>query len=144
MTKKLLIGCLVSLVLLFAIEILLWLGASALSTDWRVDPLPSPPEYEVICGSSEGRLTLCPDRGPKYERVRPEIFYQQALGPRIITIGESFVYGLGLEASESWPAQLEQQLGAAKEAEVWAAQGSVPPPPLIQGILDGTANRGPI
>ena len=114
MTKKLLIGCLVSLVLLFAIESLFWLAATVLSADWRVDPLPSPPDYEVICSSSEGRLTLCPDRGPQYERVRPEIFYKQALGPRIITIGESFVYGLGLEASESWPAQLQQQIGGVE------------------------------
>ena len=34
----------------------------------------------------------------------------------MVTVGESFVYGLGLEEIDAWPAQLEEALGG--EAEV--------------------------
>lgn len=78
--------------------------------DLRVPPLPQHPEYDVICTWGD-MLKLCPDQGPSYERVRPEVFSKEPEQPRIVFIGESFVYGLGITAEESFPKQVGIELG---------------------------------
>lgn len=94
---------------LLAIEGGGWLYAWMID-DLRVPPLPSHPEYEVICSWGDMRK-LCPDQGPSYERVRPEVFSEVSDRPRIIFIGESFVYGLGLSAEEAFPKRVGEELG---------------------------------
>jgi len=76
----------------------------------RVPPLPGHPSYDVLCSWGEMKK-LCPDRGPKYERVRPEVFALDPPQKRVVFIGESFVYGLGIEAEEAFPKQVGVALG---------------------------------
>lgn len=115
-TRRLLYSLVVAAIVLLSAEGFLWLAALTTGKDLRVDPLPSPADYPVLCASEDGaRLRLCPDRGPQYERVRPLAFSQTPTGPRVVTIGESFVYGLGLEAEQAWPARLEAALGGGAE-----------------------------
>lgn len=109
--KKLLFALLTTVLLFGAVELLLWGLGAALGRDWRVDPLPAHEDYEVLCEFGD-LLRLCPDRGPSYERVRPLVFSQDKELPRVVTIGESFVYGLGLPAEEAWPARLQAHLEA--------------------------------
>lgn len=92
------------------------LAAVSATTGWdgRVDPLPAHDEYEVLCPYGD-LLRLCPDQGPAYERVRPVVMSEQHDGPRVVVIGESFVYGLGLPAEEAWPARLQEELGDGVE-----------------------------
>ena len=73
--------------------------------DWAVSPLPDHPTWQVLCSSGD-ELVLCPDRGPAYERVRPVRFAATPSRPRVVTIGESFVFGLGLDEADAWPARL--------------------------------------
>ena len=116
-SRRLLYGCLTAMTLLLFIEGALWGAGVATGRELRVDPLPAPADHAVLCAASDGQaVRLCPDRGPAYERVRPLEFALRPSRPRVVTVGESFVYGLGLEAAEAWPAQLEQALGG--EAEV--------------------------
>ena len=116
-SRRLLYGCLTAMTLLLFIEGALWGVGVATGRELRVDPLPAPADHAVLCAASDGQaVRLCPDRGPAYERVRPLEFALRPSRPRVVTVGESFVYGLGLEAAEAWPAQLEQALGG--EAEV--------------------------
>ena len=96
-------------VLLFA-EVFLLVIAKQQSTDWRIDPLPQHPEYDVLCEMGNMKR-LCPDQGPEYERVRPEVFFAEKMGPRVVAVGESFVYGLGLSDDQSWPKQMLKHLG---------------------------------
>jgi lysophospholipase L1-like esterase len=112
--RKLILGLLVAFAGLGVLEIILWISATAMSTDWRVDPLPEHPKYDVLCPLGD-MLRLCPDQGPNYERVRPEVFFPIKDKPRIITVGESFVYGLGLPSEQSWPGFLNQQFGGDVE-----------------------------
>ncbi len=81
----------------------------ALGADWTVSPLPEHEEYQVICPYGD-LLRLCPDQGPSYELVRPEVFFPKPDRPRAIAIGESFVYGLGLPKEQAWPAHLAARL----------------------------------
>jgi len=107
--RKAFLGLLTAFLLLLTIEGIAWIYALGVS-DLRVPPLPSPPKYDVLC--SWGQLQrLCPDRGPEYERVRPEVFTQKAERKRIVFIGESFVYGLGITAQEAFPKQVGDSLG---------------------------------
>ncbi|MEC8382655.1 MAG: hypothetical protein VXZ96_20175 [Myxococcota bacterium] len=108
--RKLIFGLLTALGILAAFEVILSTYSTVSGQDWRVNPLPAHPEYSVICEFGD-MLRLCPDQGPKYERVRPEVFFKEKTGRRIIAIGESFVYGLGLPANDSWPGQLKARLG---------------------------------
>ncbi len=108
--RKIILGCIVSILFLLAAEGILWAIAFLRSTDWRVDPLPKHPNYQVLCDMNDMRR-LCPDQGPQYERVRPEVFFEQKTGKRVITIGESFVFSLGLSDEESWPKQMSKTLG---------------------------------
>lgn len=112
--KKLILGLLVAFAGIGVLELILWVSATAMSTDWRVNPLPEHPKYDVLCPLGD-MLRLCPDQGPKYERVRPEVFFPTKDKPRIITVGESFVYGLGLPSEQSWPGFLNQQFGGDVE-----------------------------
>ena len=109
MIRKFFGGLFVAFAILFLFEGLGWIYACT-KQDLRVPPLPSHPEYEVICSWGDMRK-LCPDQGPSYERVRPEVFSPTSQQRRIIFIGESFVYGLGISAQESFPKQVGIQLG---------------------------------
>ena len=99
----------------FALTEALLAGISAATgQDWRVDPLPAHEQYEVLCPYGD-LLRLCPDQGPAYERVRPLVFSAAKDRPRVVAIGESFVFGLGLPAEQAWPARLQEELGAGVE-----------------------------
>lgn len=115
-TKRLFYGLVVTIIVLLSTEAFLWLAALTTGRDLRVDPLPAPADYPVLCAAADGQgVKLCPDRGPEYERVRPLAFSLRPDRPRVVTIGESFVYGLGLEAEEAWPARLEAALAGKAE-----------------------------
>ena len=77
----------------------------------RVDPLPGPAPIDVLCASGPDHWVLCPDQGAAYERVRPERFARSPTRPRVVVVGESFVYGLGLDAAAALPARLGEALG---------------------------------
>ena len=87
MIRKFFGGLLVALIILTALEGLGWVFAYV-KDDLRVPPLPGHPEYDVVCSWGD-MLKLCPDQGPSYERVRPEVFTSKSTQPRIIFIGES-------------------------------------------------------
>ena len=112
--KKLLLGLLVAGLVLLIAEGALQAIASISGRDWRTDPLPEHADYQVLCDFAD-LVRLCPDQGPEYERVRPEMFFATADRPRVVVIGESSVYGLGIAAEEAWPARLEAHLGGAAE-----------------------------
>ena len=109
MIRKFLGGLFVASIVLLLLEGVGWMYAY-MKEDLRVAPLPGHPEYDVVCAWGD-MLKLCPDQGPSYERVRPEVFSSTSQQPRIIFIGESFVYGLGISASESFPKQVGMNLG---------------------------------
>ena len=109
MKRKLLLGSIATIVFFMFCEGGLWLYCLLFNHDFRKQPLPGHPEYEVLC--SWGELAkLCPDRGPSYERVRPEVFTPKGSRKRIIFIGESFVYGLGIQAHEAFPKRVGELL----------------------------------
>jgi lysophospholipase L1-like esterase len=112
--KRLIFGLLAASLVLLLAEGALRIVAALSGRDWRTDPLPAHAEYQVLCEFSD-LLRMCPDQGPEYERVRPEVFFPTADRPRVVVIGESSVYGLGIEESEAWPARLEAHLGGAAE-----------------------------
>jgi lysophospholipase L1-like esterase len=112
--KKLIFSLLAAALVLLLSEGALRAVAGLTEKDWRTDPLPAHAEYEVLCEFSD-LLRMCPDQGPEYERVRPEVFFPTADRPRVVVIGESSVYGLGIAATEAWPARLEAHLGGAAE-----------------------------
>ena len=112
--RKASIGFFISALFFLVLEGILWGFALLQDKDWRVDPLPKHPTYQVLCEFGD-MLTLCPDQGMDYERVHPEIFFAEPKSKRVIAIGESFVYGLGLEKEQSWPAQMQAFLGADVE-----------------------------
>ena len=84
--------------------------------DFRIDPLPQLRQYEVLCPAPP-QVKLCPDQGQRFDRVRPLTFTPRPRPgtKRVITMGESFVFGLGLPLAQAWPAQLEQALGPGVE-----------------------------
>ena len=108
--RKLLLGLTVAMIFLGIIEGLIWAYVLFSADDLRVQPLPEHPEYEVLCSWGD-MYKLCPDQGPDYERVRPEVFSKERIQPRIIFIGESFVYGLGIDAQEAFPKKVGLSLG---------------------------------
>lgn len=113
--RRRLLWAALSTVLAFALVEGLLAGLSAATgQDWRVDPLPAHEDYEVLCPYGD-LLRLCPDQGPDYERVRPLVMSAQKDRPRVVAIGESFVYGLGLPAGNAWPARLQEELGLGVE-----------------------------
>ena len=115
---------LASLLALVLLEGGLRVAAWVTGQDWRTPPLPEHDEYPVVCPVADGILKLCPEQGHGYERVRPEMFLQEADRPRVIVIGESFVFGLGIEESQAVPAQLEARLGGDAEVLNWGRCGS--------------------
>ncbi len=106
---KLAFGLLTTLVLLGLLEGALWAVGTIIHRDWRVDPLPVPRDYRVLCPAN-GLVKLCPEEHFHYQRVRPEIFFPHPDRPRIVVIGESFVFGYGLPMEQAWPARLEYLL----------------------------------
>jgi len=92
--------------------------------DWRSPPLPEHTDYPVVCPMGDEILRLCPEEGHGYERVRPEMFLERSEAPRVITIGESFVFGLGLDVQQAVPARLEERLGGQAEVLNWGRCGA--------------------
>ena len=107
--RKIFLGTCTAFLVLLLLEGCCWIYAG-MTSDLRVPPLPEHPAYDVLC-SWEGMKKLCPDRGPEYERVRPEVFALEPSQKRVVFIGESFVYGLGITAEESFPKQVGLSLG---------------------------------
>jgi len=107
--RKLLFALLTTLIVLGGAELLLRGLCLVTGRDWRVDPLPAHEDYDVLCSFGD-LLKLCPDRGPDYERVRPLVFAAAPDRPRVVAIGESFVYGLGLPTDQAFPARLQAHL----------------------------------
>ncbi len=122
--RKLAFGLVAAVLALGAVELLLWLVALGAGQDWRVSALPDPEDYAVICPMDEQILRVCPEIGQGYKRVRPEMFLREQDRPRVIVVGESFVFGLHLEMSQAWPAVLERELGGAAEVLNWGRCGS--------------------
>ncbi len=106
--------------------------------DWRSVPLPEHGEYPVVCPVTEGILKLCPEDRHGYERVRPEMFLREAERKRVIVVGESFVFGLGIAEDEAPPAQLEALLGEEAEVLNWGRCGSYAGKlvPAVQAAVD--------
>ena len=122
--RKLGFALVASLLALLLLEGALWSLALVLGSDWRTLPLPEHTDYPVTCPLAEGMLKLCPEERHGYERVRPEMFLEEPDGPRVIMIGESFVFGLGVAASEAIPAQLEDRLADQAEVLNWGRCGA--------------------
>ena len=77
-----------------------------------MDPLPQHPAPKVFCESDEaGKIKTCPEPRFEYSRVRPEVYSPKPTKPRVVAIGESFVFGLGVKNDQSWPARLQHHLG---------------------------------
>lgn len=112
--RKSLFAALTTLLAFTLVEGGLQILAAARGQGWRVDPLPGHEDYQVLCEYG-ALLRLCPDQGPAYERVRPLVFARQKDRPRVVAIGESFVYGLGLPAGQAFPARLQELLGDQAE-----------------------------
>ena len=122
--SKLALGLATALLALLALELLL-AGVTLLGErDWRVDPLPEAADYPVVCPKGQQLAVLCPEAHLGYERVRPEMFFLRADRPRVVAIGESFVFGLRLPVEQAWPARLEEQLGGRAEVLNWGRCGS--------------------
>ena len=98
--------------------------AWATDRDWRSSPLPVHEPYPVVCTMGEDFLKLCEEHRHGYARVRPEMFLREPDQPRVVIIGESFVYGLGIEIDEAVPAQLEERLGGGVEVLNWGRCGT--------------------
>jgi lysophospholipase L1-like esterase len=114
--KKLGMGLLVAAGVLVGVELLLALLAAMAGVELRVSPLPQPADHSVLCESTApGRVRLCPDRGAEWDRVRDLSFDLAPRGQRVVFIGESFVYGLGLDVGDAPPARLQSALGGAVE-----------------------------
>ncbi|RME23877.1 MAG: hypothetical protein D6798_12580 [Deltaproteobacteria bacterium] len=117
-SRRLVYALVTAVALLAGVELLLRGLSAATGRDFRVDPLPAPEPTAVLCEFGD-LLRLCPDQGPSYERVRPLVFARQPDRPRVVAIGESFVYGLGLPTEQAWPARLQAHLhDAGIDAEV--------------------------
>lgn len=92
------------------------MAAAFASKDWRVDPLPQHPALKVFCKSDQGtKLKTCPEPRFDYSRVRPEVYTLAPAKTRVVALGESFVFGLGLEMDQAWPARLQHHLGEQYE-----------------------------
>ena len=73
--RKFIFGLITAYGILASAEGLLTVYSGYTGQDWRVNPSRTP-EYSVICEFGD-MLRLCPDQGPKYERVRPEVFFKE-------------------------------------------------------------------
>ena len=113
---KLAIGLLVAAALLLLAEGTAWMVAAFAGKDWRVDPLPQHPTPKMFCKSDEaGKIKTCPEPRFEYSRVRPEVYTLTPKRPRVIAMGESFVFGLGVQRDQAWPARLQHHLGEQYE-----------------------------
>ena len=109
-------GLLVAAALLLLAEGTAWMVAAFAGKDWRTNPLPQHPAPRVFCKSDEaGKIKTCPEPRFEYSRVRPEIYTPNPTRPRIVAMGESFVFGLGVKMDEAWPARLQHHLGDTYE-----------------------------
>jgi hypothetical protein len=122
--RKLAFGLLSAASFLLLLEGGLQAAARIAGQDWRSSPLPQHEPYPVVCPMDEEILTLCPEEGHGYERVRPEMFLADPGRPRAIVIGESFVFGLGIDLQQAFPAQLEDLLEGEAEVLNWGRCGS--------------------
>lgn len=112
--RRLAFSALLLAVALLATEGAARLAAGVLDRDWRISPLPAHPSFQVVCPLGD-LLQLCPEERLEYERVRPEVFFPTPDRPRVVVVGESFVYGLGLERDQAFPARLAAHLGDRAE-----------------------------
>ena len=106
---KLVTGLLVAAAFLLLLEGALWFAAAASGADWRVDPLPQHLTPKIVCKQGD-KIKICPEERFGYRRVRPEVFSLEPTRPRVIVVGESFVFGLGVDMPQAWPAQLQRHL----------------------------------
>ena len=124
LTRRLLTGLAVAVLMLCILEIILRLLSAAIGQDWTVDPLPSAMPEEVLLRHGDG-LRLCPQHyQSRDEEDRIVAFSEKPTRPRVIVIGESFVYGIRLSAEETWPARVEARLGGAVEVLNFGRVGS--------------------
>lgn len=118
-------GLIVALLALLLLEGGIWALARITGTDYRIPPpLPGWPQYSALCpGEEEGTKALCGNtHGSQLMRTVP--FTVEPTRPRVLVLGESFVYGLNLEEPEAWPARLEHHLGGAVEVLNFGRCGS--------------------
>ncbi len=124
--RKLVAGLAVAAVLLGLAELLLALGSGLFGVELRrSDPLARDFDRPVLCRTSvQGELRLCPNDQGLYEKVRNITFSQVPERPRVIAVGESFVFGLGYPLADSWPGRLQAQLGPGVEVLNFGRCGS--------------------
>jgi len=111
------VGLLVAGAILLLAEGTGWMVAAFAGKDWRVNPLPQHPAPKMFCKSDQDatKLKTCPEPRFEYSRVRPEVYDLTPQKPRVIAMGESFVFGLGVKMDQAWPARLQSHLGAEYE-----------------------------
>ena len=115
---KLAVGLLMAGAILLLVEGSAWIVAAVAGRDWRVDPLPQHPAPRMFCKSArrdDRQLRTCPEPRFEYSRVRAERYTLSPTRPRVVVIGESFVFGLGVEKNQAWPARLQHHLGSGYE-----------------------------
>ncbi|NOY24240.1 MAG: hypothetical protein GXP62_00040 [Oligoflexia bacterium] len=119
-----LLGLVVAFGLLAMVEVSLrvWvrLGGADLRT---LDPLSRDMDVPVLCGSEED-LVLCPVDDGHGDLLRDRHFAHDKDRPRVIAVGESFVFGLGYEPQDSWPGRLQARLGDGVEVLNFGKCGS--------------------
>lgn len=112
------------ILVLCVLEIVLRLLSVATDQDWTVDPLPVSRPEEVLLPHGD-QLRFFPQRHQSEdEEARLVVFSRKPARPRVIVIGESFVYGLGLAKEEAWPARLEEHLDGEVEVLNFGRVGS--------------------
>lgn len=119
-------GLAVAAAVFVGLELLLAVGSAILGVELRQrDPLTRDAETPVLCRTGEpGELRLCPNEGGHFEKTRQQVFSEVPDRPRVVVVGESFVYGLGYSLDQSWPGMLDEQLGPAVEVLNFGRCGS--------------------
>lgn len=121
--KRLLYGVLVAVLVLVGTELLLRALLLA-GVDLRVqDPLARDMDRPVLCESGD-QLVMCKYNEGTYLQVREQPFDRDSDVPRVVTVGESFVFGLGYGPEDSWPGRLQRDLGDRAEVLNFARCGS--------------------
>lgn len=122
--RKFLLGLALGILVLCVLETVLWLFCVATGQDWTVNPLPASRPEEVLLPHGD-QLRFFPQRHQSEdEEARLVVFSPKPTRQRVIVIGESFVYGLGLAEEEAWPARLEEHLDGDVEVLNFGRVGS--------------------